>query len=265
MLNAPPGEFHDVVTDVRALLNNDGLLNDIAADAYREYNTEQMIAVDRGDHKALITKHGARGTDEYWDPVANKVLKFDHFKGEVTEERAASADDVDAESEPYRTAIESKANEYVKSFYDRGAGAVYSAKSGPITFCISSHFFNNNNFYTGRWRSVWTVKLAGGKASLEGLIRIQVHYFEDGNVQLNTTYKKTKDGIPAKDPASLADLVIKQISEFEADYQNQLEINYEKMNNSTFKALRRGLPVTGQKIKWEKISSYNIGGDLNKK
>jgi capping protein alpha len=40
------------------------------------------------------------------------------------------------------------------------------------------------NYRNGRWRSEWTLKLAGSQ--LQGLMRCSVHYYEDGNVQLNT-------------------------------------------------------------------------------
>ena len=38
----------------------------------------------------------------------------------------------------------------------------------------------------GRWRSKWSLALVKGQAECEltGLIKAQVHYFEDGNVQL---------------------------------------------------------------------------------
>jgi len=79
------------------------------------------------------------------------------------------------------------------------------------------------------------------------------------------TLTKKKDGLAAKDPASLADAVIKLIADFEGDFQNNLDISYDKMNNTSFKALRRALPIFATKIKWEKISQYTIGGDLKNK
>jgi hypothetical protein len=43
------------------------------------------------------------------------------------------------------------------------------------------HFVCRN----GRWRSVWSVEKGGSK--LTGSAKVQVHYYEDGNVQLNST------------------------------------------------------------------------------
>lgn len=47
MLNAPPGEFMEVVTDVRGLLEDDSIINDTAPATFRQYNTDQMLQVQR--------------------------------------------------------------------------------------------------------------------------------------------------------------------------------------------------------------------------
>lgn len=46
----------------------------------------------------------------------------------------------------------------------------------------------------GRWRSVWTVQLENGQAEVQGLLKVQVHYYEDGNIQLVSS-KEVKEGI----------------------------------------------------------------------
>jgi len=44
----------------------------------------------------------------------------------------------------------------------------------------------------GRWRGVWTCKFAPGSGSVEvtGKLKVNVHYYEDGNVQLTTETPK---------------------------------------------------------------------------
>jgi len=268
LLSAPPGEFHEVVTDVRGLLNNDGLLNELAPSAFKEYNTEQMLvlALPNQQHKVLITKFGEVSGEEYLDCTGKQVITFDHFKQEVTNTRPAGDGEFNPELETWRSATEKKALEYVGNFYDNGAGAVYCSKDGKgnvvVTFAISSALFNGTNFYNGRWRSVWTATFAAGKAAqVTGNIRINVHYYEDGNVQLNTNCNKKDLSVQALKPESFADAFIQTIQKQEGELQAQLESNYEKMNSSTFKALRRALPITATKIAWPKITSYKIGSE----
>ena len=45
-------------------------------------------------------------------------------------------------------------------------------------------------------------------------------------------------------------------------YQEDLNREFVRMNESSFKALRRQLPVTRQKIEWEKVGGYRLGSDL---
>jgi capping protein alpha len=239
------------------------MLNDIATDTFREYNTQQMLIVDAPDrsHKVLVTKFGEVSNNEYLDPAGGQVFTFDHFKLEVSGSRDISGE-LNAEAEPWRSALQSKLDEYIRNFYDRGAAAVYSTSGASLQVCISSALFNPNNFYNGRWRSSYAIKIAGGKATLEGTVKVHVHFYEGGNVQLTTNCSRKRDGLGAKDPAALADAVIKAIHEIEAEFQNNLELQYDKMNKTTFKALRRALPVFATKIKWEKITQYSLGSEV---
>lgn len=262
LLSSPPGEFLEVVTDVRALLPNDQLLNESAPRTFREYNTDQMIQVESPghSHKVLITKYGEVADGEYLDPQGNQVILFDHIKQEVTGQRPIGDGDVDASLEPLRSAFEKAASDYAGQHYKNGAQTTY-AKDGQIIVCISSARFNSSNFWNGRWRSVWTYS----NGELVGHFRIVVHYYEDGNVQLNTDHTQKSNVADAGSPDATASAVLKAIAKAEEAYQKALDSSYSTMGDTTFKALRRALPITRTKIDWNKIRNYKIGGEMSQK
>jgi len=265
LMNAPPGEFLEVVTDVRALLPKESLLNNTAAQTFKEYNCDQMIQVDvpDGSHKVLITKQGEISENEYVDPVGQQVLQFDHIKQEVVSVRPL-AGELAADMEPVRAAFEKQALVYVAEHFPTGTTTVYSSKGeNAIYVCISSAKLNPSNFWNGRWRSEWKIVLAkSGNMTITGRIRVQVHYYEDGNVQLQTDTTKKTTAVAAADPATCATNALKAIQKTEQAFQQSLDTSYTTMGETSFKALRRALPITHQKINWNVIRSYRLGQDV---
>jgi len=84
-----------------------------------------------------------------------------------------------------------------------------------------------------------------------------VHYYEDGNVALTTTKPVS---IPSA--GSSASEIIHKIASAEKAYQEELNRSFVAMNEQSFKGLRRQLPVTRQKVEWEKVGGYRLGSDL---
>jgi len=261
LLSAPPGEFMEVVTDVRTLLPNEALINESAPRTFREYNTEQMVQVESPgqQHKVLITKYGEVSDGEYLDPKGGLVLSYDHIKQEVTGSRPISGE-LDSGLESLRKAFEKAAMDYVSQHYPFGTTTIYG-KDGQIIIAISSAKFNPHNFWNGRWRSVWTFQ--GGQ--LEGHFKICVHYYEDGNVQWNTDTKTKTSITETGNPDTVAAAAIKAISKVEQVFQQSLETSYNTMGDTTFKALRRNLPITRTRIDWNKIKNYGMGAQLSQK
>jgi capping protein alpha len=91
-----------------------------------------------------------------------------------------------------------------------------------------------------------------------GKIHVDVHYYEDGNVALNTTK-------PVKIPINsvTAESIISRIATAERDYQEELNRAFVRMAEGAFKGLRRQLPITRQKVEWEKVGGYRLGQDIS--
>ena len=145
MLTSPPGEFMEVVTDIRGLLSNEALLNNSAPATFRQYNQEQMLAVaSPAGHNFLITEFGEVGDGQYVDPRGKIVVKFDHIKQQVLGQ--AGAAQVDAGLEATRKAFDDAVQQYVSDHYPEGTATVY-AKGGKIVVCIQSSKYNPSNFW----------------------------------------------------------------------------------------------------------------------
>ncbi len=184
-----------------------------------------------------MTAHGLQPDGRYLDPRGKQTFAFDHLRKEAS---APAAAEVDEEAEPLRIAFDKAVQAYADDHYPAGFSAVY-AKGGAIVACIEDHKFQPTNFWNGRWRSEWTlvarfdyfliqfcaksrVDHAGlfrfNKASgdLKGVLKVQVHYYEDGNVQLSS-HKDVSVKVPVSDDAATAKKALAAIMTAENEYQ----------------------------------------------
>lgn len=263
--SAPPGEFNEVFNDVRVLLDNDQLLKEGASNAFSQYNTEQFTPAKVNDELVLVTTYGQKEGSRFIDPRNKLTFKYDHLRKEASDPSPTS---VDNQAEPWRAALDKGLQSYMKDHYPNGVVTVYGCGSGSqikLTVCIEDHKFNPKNFWNGRWRSEWTISFnPGSSAELKGLLRVQVHYYEDGNVQL-VSNKDVKETVKTSSEEATVKEIVKVLEAAENEYQSAISDNYKTMSQTTFKALRRALPVTRTRVDWNKIAAYNIGLELKGK
>jgi len=99
-----------------------------------------------------------------------------------------------------------------------------------------------------------------GDVDIKSAVKVQVHYFEDGNVQLNTALDRTLK-VKVSDPDATAKEVTAAIANLESGYQNNLEEMYVEMHRSTFKSMRRFLPINHQPMNWN-LNAHSIAQEI---
>ena len=109
----------------------------------------------------------------------------------------------------------------------------------------------------GRFRATYQFPVSE-PTTVTGKIQVDVHYYEDGNVALNTN-KPIKLSVPS----TSAESIISRIATAERDYQEDLNRAFVQMAEGAFKGLRRQLPITRQKVEWEKVGGYRLGQDIS--
>ncbi|KAH9925426.1 F-actin-capping protein subunit alpha [Epithele typhae] len=272
LLQSPPGEINDVLNDVRNIISDDDQLQEGVLPALREYNVTQFTTAEVPGHQhQSIISEAARigssadeeeGPDRYWDPRSRTSFRFDHLSLETSDPEPVEPSE---ESEPFRAALEKASLDYLHAHYHDGVVSVFATPNSGDRFTIQivANKYNPNNFWSGRWRSEYVIDTAA--KTVQGKILVNVHYYEQGNVQLSTTYTISTPLPPAIVPsggASAASKVLALVEAEESRYQTGLTDAYAEMGEKTFKGLRRALPMTRSKIDWDRVMGYKLGAEL---
>lgn len=263
MLNSPPGQFKLVSDDVKKLIPVGILTEALETGIARAHNNKNnKVVKSPSGANVVLSTHGEVDATHYVDTSNGSTFAVNHITLETTDDQVDTP--IDSSMEAHRSALQNAVTRYMSENYDHAssAGCVYS-KDGKLFVVITGEKANLRNFWGGKWSSTWEIS-AGTGTSITGEIKIHAHYFEDGNVQLQTikpVVEQMWDWALSDVSSHVADIV-DHIKARESDLHTALAGMYMNMDQETFKSIRRILPVTKLKMDWN-LNSVKIHGSLS--
>lgn len=250
LLSSPPGQFNEVLSDVKKLVPDHVLTDSVVENTAKAFNTKTLrVATTPSGKKAVVNPKGEVDTTHFKDNDS-AVYAVDHVSMTTTDDGTQASESNDS-IELYRAALQSSIDEYISTRFhsEQSAGTVVAA-AGQLHVFICTEKPNLRNFWSGKWTSSWSIEFSGESASVSGEIKIHAHYFEDGNVQMVTNKSIPAHSISFSSESVLASAVVSHIKNSESALQTGLEDMYSNMSEETVKSLRRTMPITRSKMDW---------------
>lgn len=246
---APAGEINDVTRDLALIVPSSGssAINKSVEQYVEKYGillSGKYIAskYNKDPNSSKFWNYSTKEKFNY-DLKSNRAIDFEKAEPHVT----------------YPTCYDQLINEieaYGEDHYPSEFGfTVVPVSSSELTVVLIGQKVNQENFYTGRWKSVYTFKSTG---QMVGSVTLDIHYYEDGNVRLD--FEKAIERTITSFNSSA---IVNAINASENDLTLEIIKEFNALNQNTFKNLRRLLPITKSKINWGKaIGTYRLGTDV---
>lgn len=243
--NAPSGELKEVQDDLECILS-DISAKPVIVKAIENYANENFGVFSSSYIASKFNKK--ENSLKYIDYIGKQLFNIDIENGKAIDFEEFEPQFAYPE---YYDDLVTKLTQYGEDYYP----AVYAFTAIPslnsLDIIIIGQKLNKNNFYTGQWQSHYTLK----DGSLNGHIKVGIHYYEDGNVRLNFLEHLTN----VLNEESSGDIV-NAIYQMENKIIFKIMEEFGELNQRFFKNLRRLLPVTRSKINWGKsIGNYKLG------
>lgn len=259
VLNSPPAQSSNVLDDVRQLVGKSVLTDNKESDLLMQLNKKTFAAVTLPDkRKVLLTPHGELPGGQFLDPGTGNALAVDHKALTATPGGPAGMSDKAAEA--MRSSVDAEMQKYVAGVMPEGVVTTYgtTAKGTKIVCCVAAVNARLANFSAGRWSAEWMLELPSGGSvgKLTGKVSCNVHYFEDGNVQLedNSVFQAEVD--------ANASAFVQEVRKCEEKFIEKMGDIYNNMSKEVLQALRRRLPVTATKYDWDKLSVGRLAAEM---
>ncbi|KAJ5205150.1 WASH complex F-actin capping protein alpha subunit [Penicillium cf. griseofulvum] len=255
---APPGELADVVADVQALTSDGEDIIPSLLPAFKRYNETQLATVKLpgSSQEVIVSQFNELEDNRYFDPESQTSFEVNHTTQTAS---AAQSYPLESENADLIKSLLKSFGAHAREHYPNCSYGIYPIENdSAVAIVLVSNRYSPNNFWNGRFRAIYQLPVSSSSSTLTGNIHVDVHYYEDGNVALNTT-KPINISIPSVS----AESIVSRIATAERDYQEALNRAFVQTSEGVFKGLRRQLPITRQKVEWEKVGGYRLGQDIS--
>ena len=209
------------------------------------------------------------GNERYFDTASQTSFEVDHASqvrqiaavrteehGSDLLQRASGAQQhpLDSQKADLIRSLQKSFSNATSEHFPSSTIGIYPVESdSAVALLLVANKYSPQNFWNGRWRSTYILNPSSN--SVTGTIKVDVHYYEDGNVRMSTSKK-----LEISSGTGSADAIVREIAKAENKYQEQLNSAFTALAEGSFKGLRRQLPVTRQRVEWEKIGGYRVCG-----
>lgn len=175
-----------------------------------------------------------------------------------------SGGDSDSGSSALRNSIRGSLKEYMDRLKDKpSVNARFSVteEDGKTVLRTYAETVDASNLSSGCWMAHWTLDSESDTAAeLSGTVSMHVYYFEDNsNVQLRAS-KPYQTSFTAEDgPDGLATKIVNQIGHWEREVYDELSSQFNDQEiESKLRKVRRILPITKTRFKWDSAAQANV-------
>ncbi|EAS36043.3 F-actin-capping protein subunit alpha [Coccidioides immitis RS] len=253
---APPGELNDVVADIKALTSDGPDIINSLEPAFRSYNETQLTTTKLAgsSQEVIVSSYNRLEDGRYYDVESQTAFEFDHVSQIASAPKSHPLESQN--SDLIKSLLKSLSSHTREHFVSCSYGVYPTDNDSSVTILLVANKYSPNNFWNGRYRTIYHVPISS-PTTITGKIHVDVHYYEDGNVSLNNTKPVS---IPIQ--STSAETIVRRIAAAEREHQQELNEAFGRLAEGAFKGLRRQLPITRQKVEWEKVGGYRLGQDI---
>jgi hypothetical protein len=206
-----------------------------------------------------------------FDTVLDNVQKLakDTLKGNWADEIKAQIDKKkciglnENVSHPLALSLKEKLKVYQEDAFGSKAGVSARIAISPgdesyqIVVSTYAEKIDTSNQYTGAWKATWVVGAEDDTmAEICGSVSLHTFSYEDGNIQLRTEREFEAMEVSAGEDG-LAKAVVDQITKWEHEVLSLLAAMHDFVGDN-LRDIRRILPITKTKMKWDVVAHRNV-------